>query len=68
MQQTLAEIGLQFDTDKTRSPGYIENYECHFGHLREMPVRLLELGVYHGGSLLMWQKYFSKGLVVGLDL
>jgi SAM-dependent methyltransferase len=68
MQQTLAEIGLRFDTDKSRSAGYLENYELHFGHLREKPIRLLELGVYHGGSLLMWHKYFSKGLVVGLDL
>ena len=68
MQRTLAEIGRKLDTDKTQSLGYIENYECHFGHLRNMPVSLLELGVWHGGSLLMWQEYFSKGLVVGLDL
>lgn len=68
MQQTLAEIAREFDTDKTQSPGYIENYERHFGHLRGAPVRLLELGVYHGGSLLMWQQYFSKGLIVGVDL
>lgn len=68
MQQTLAEIAREFDTDKTQSPGYIENYERRFGHLRGAPVRLLELGVYHGGSLLMWQQYFSKGLIVGLDL
>lgn len=68
MQQTLAEIGQEFDTDKAQSPGYLENYERHFGHLRETPVRLLELGVLHGGSLLMWQRYFSKGLIVGLDI
>ena len=38
------------------------------GHCAENPLRLLELGVFHGGSLLMWQEYFPRGLVVGLDL
>jgi len=68
MQQTLAEIGQEFDTDKTQSPGYIDNYERCFGPLRGAPVRLLELGVYRGGSLLMWRNYFPNGLIIGLDM
>ena len=68
MRRTLSEIANDLDTDKTESQGYIENYDRHFGHLRSKPVRLLELGVLHGGSLLMWQEYFPEGLVVGLDL
>lgn len=67
MKRTLAEIGTSFDTDKTHSPGYIENYERHLEHLRDQPVRLLELGVYHGGSLLMWNEYFHQGRIVGVD-
>lgn len=63
----LAEIALQFDTDKTQSQGYLNNFERHFSHLREKPVKILELGVFHGGSLLMWQEYFPQGLIVGLD-
>lgn len=65
--KSLAEIALQFDTDKTQSQGYLDNFERHFGHLRDKPVKLLELGVLHGGSLLMWQEYFPRGLIVGLD-
>ena len=68
MQRSLAEIAGSLDTDKSRSPGYIEHFERHFGGLRDEPVKILELGVFHGGSLLMWQEYFPKGLVVGLDL
>lgn len=68
MQKSLAEIARNFDTDKTQSPGYIDNFERHFGDLRDKPIKILELGVFHGGSLLMWQEYFSSGLVVGLDL
>jgi len=67
VRQTLAEIGRCFDTDKSESPGYTGNYERHLGHLRDKPVRLLELGVYHGGSLLMWNAYFDQGRIVGVD-
>jgi hypothetical protein len=31
-------------------------------------VKLLELGVNQGGSLLLWRDYFPKGLIAGLDL
>ena len=68
MQRTLAEIARSLNTDKTQSQGYIVNFERHFSHLRDKRIILLELGVLHGGSLLMWHEYFSKGLVVGLDL
>lgn len=68
MQKSLYEIGKSFDTDKTISGGYIQNYEQHFGHLRNVPIKMLELGVFHGGSLLMWNEFFLKGAVVGLDL
>lgn len=68
MQETLADIGRKLDTDKTQSPGYIENYERQFGPLRNTPVRLLELGVHRGGSLLIWHEYFPRGLIVGLDI
>jgi SAM-dependent methyltransferase len=67
MIKTLAEIAHNLDTDKTQSQGYITNFERHFNHLRNEPIKILELGVFHGGSLLMWQEYFAKGLVVGLD-
>jgi hypothetical protein len=48
-------------------PAQLENFEQHFGHLRDKPIKILELGVFHGGSLLMWHEYFSSGLIVGLD-
>jgi len=67
MIKTLAEIAHKLNTDKTHSNGYIANFERHFDHLRNEPIRILELGVFHGGSLLMWQEYFPKALVVGLD-
>ena len=67
MRMTLAQIAARHDTDKTQS-GYLEHYEKRVGHLRDMPIKLLELGVLRGGSLLMWHKYFTRGLIVGVDL
>jgi SAM-dependent methyltransferase len=64
----LSDIISALDSDKAQSAGFLDNYERHMGHLRDKNVKILELGVYHGGSLLMWEQYFAKGLVVGLDL
>lgn len=57
-----------YDTDKARHHHYLRNYEEFFGRLREREVCLLELGVYHGGSLLLWRDYFPRGVVAGLDV
>jgi SAM-dependent methyltransferase len=55
-----------YATDKSNA--YLEAYEELFETLRDEDVRILELGVYEGGSLLLWRDYFSRGIVVGLDL
>ena len=56
-----------YDTDKG-SNSYLEKYEKYFGHLVKNKINLLELGIYKGGSLLMWRDYFKKGTIVGLDI
>jgi hypothetical protein len=58
----------QYDTDKAVHTHYLRNYEEYFRPLLDLDVRLLELGVLHGGSLLLWRDYFERGLIVGLDL
>ena len=57
-----------YDTDKAAHPHYLRSYEQYFGPLLGKEIRLLELGVYKGGSLLLWRDYFERGLIVGLDL
>ena len=68
MRKDLAEIAINFDTDKKLSQSYIQNFERHFGPLRHTPIKVLELGVLRGGSLLMWHEYFPNGVIVGLDI
>jgi hypothetical protein len=57
-----------YDTDKAEHAHYLRNYEEYFRPLLDRDVKLLELGIYRGGSLLLWRDYFQKGLIVGLDL
>lgn len=48
---------------------YFEIYDKHFSVFRNKPVTILEIGVYKGGSLKLWKKYFgSKAIVHGIDI
>ena len=48
---------------------YFGVYERHFGPFRGRPVRLLEFGVFHGGSLQMWKHYLGEqAQIVGVDI
>lgn len=64
----LAHIARRYDTDKAVHLHYLRNYEQYFGDLRNKEVRLLELGIKEGGSLLLWKDYFERGVIVGLDI
>jgi hypothetical protein len=55
-----------YDTDK--SPHYLRVYATFLAPLVEREVRLLELGVGSGGSLLLWRDYFPHGIIAGLDV
>ena len=57
-----------YDSDKAEHSHYLRNYEECFQPLWNKEIRLLELGIYKGGSLLLWRDYFEKGLIVGLDV
>lgn len=50
-----------------KSLTFITLYERFLERLRDRPVRLLELGIASGGSLLHWADYFPHGEIVGLD-
>lgn len=55
----------RYKTEK--GPGYYRAYERRFAALKEQPIKLLELGIAHGGSLELWRDYFPNGTIVGLD-
>lgn len=48
---------------------YFEHYNRHFSKYRGSRVRILEIGIYSGGSLGLWRDYFgSKCEVIGVDI
>lgn len=57
----------RYDTDKIPN-GYLRTYDRLFAPLIDKPVKILELGVRSGGSLLLWRDYFPNGVVAGLDV
>lgn len=65
---TLWEIkqARRWGTDKSRE--YLDTYERFFAPIREQWLTLLEIGVKHGASLLLWRDYFLKAKIVGVDI
>jgi hypothetical protein len=48
---------------------YLELYDRHLGRLRGRPLRVLELGIFRGGSLQIWKEYFGEQAIVhGVDI
>lgn len=48
---------------------YFDIYDRHFARFRGRDIVMLEIGVYHGGSLGMWKSYFGPGArLVGVDI
>lgn len=47
---------------------FLDTYREVFAPFLHKPVRLLELGIHEGGSLLEWEKQFPHGMIAGLDM
>ena len=47
---------------------YPEIYDKHFTSYRDKPISILEIGVYKGGSMRLWEKYFPKAKIYGVDI
>lgn len=67
----------RYDTDKYlagstfwQSPHcYVEHVYSHvFDRMRESCKSLLEIGVYNGGSILLWKDYFPNATIYGVDI
>ena len=48
---------------------YIVEYDRLFLEYRDRPIRLLEIGIQNGGSLEIWDKFFTHAeKLVGCDI
>lgn len=58
-----------FTTDKGTTHSYLEYYDIIFKPYQHKNINLLEIGVDKGGSLLLWNKYFTPDSnIYGMDV
>lgn len=65
--QYMRDVGSTL-TDKFDSHDYAAAYSHYFRNIRDCPIKLLEIGVLFGGSLLMWENYFKNAEIHGVDV
>jgi capsular polysaccharide biosynthesis protein len=66
---SLNEIGLATGTDKASTVhDYLGVYERNLGHLRDRDFLLVEIGVHQGASVKMWESFFSRARIIGVDI
>ena len=73
----LCEIGKKYDTDKSSQRNNVTDYRhCHpytlfydglFKNRREEHLKIAELGILDGASLLMWNEYFKNAEIYGFE-
>jgi len=58
-----------YQTDKIAN-GFMPDYERILALFRQQPVRVLEIGVFKGGSCTLWGDFFShpQSRITGLDI
>jgi len=65
-------VGMLEGSDKSStvrfSWDYLRHYERYFAPLRHEPINLIEVGVQRAPSLRLWDWYFSRAQIVGIDI
>jgi predicted O-methyltransferase YrrM len=73
----LCEIGKNYDTDKSSQRNNVtDTRHCHpytlfyddlFKNKRNENLKIAELGILNGSSLLMWKEYFANAEIYGFE-
>jgi hypothetical protein len=63
----LCQLSRKYGSDKVRF-GYTAIYNMLFQNMTHESIRLLEIGVLNGSSMKMWEEYFPKGKIHGVDI
>lgn len=55
-------------TDKGSTHDYIAGYyEKEFSNSKDKDIKILEIGVHRGPSLILWKEWFTNSEVIGID-
>jgi predicted O-methyltransferase YrrM len=74
---TLCNLGRKYDTDKSSQRNNVTDHRhCHpytlfydglFKGKKDEKLKIAELGILDGGSLLMWKEYFPTSQIYGFE-
>lgn len=62
----LTNLGKKYDTDKV-THGFTNVYDELFSNYRNDKFNLLEVGVFYGSSIKMWNEYFPNAQIYAAD-
>ena len=65
--RSFLEIGQDL-TDKVYHHRYDRFYPTFLEPLRNQEFNMLEIGIHEGGSFLLWEEYFPKANLYGIDI
>lgn len=63
----LTQLGIKYGTDKATTHKFTPFYNEYLEPIRDVVVSVLEVGVFGGASLKMWEEYFPKARIFGFD-
>jgi cephalosporin hydroxylase len=58
----------QWGTAKFSTHLYHTVYDELFNKYKSQPINLLEIGLYHGASAILWNEYFDRGNIFVIDI
>lgn len=68
VNKKLGLIHNKFGTDKFELKSYIKYYyESRFKIFKNKEIKILEIGVRNGFSLILWEEYFKRAQIYGVD-
>jgi hypothetical protein len=66
--KNMNEIANNLLTDKNTAHSYFDVYEELFNPIRCTANNILEVGIYHGGSIQLWRDYFINAKIFAVDV
>ena len=65
---TLDQLAIKYSTDKSSAiHNYTKIYSRYFDSIRDDVKKVMEIGVYQGSSIRMWEEYFPNSMIYGID-
>ena len=65
---SLVQIADNSRTDKNTLHSYLPLYQKLLGKKKLTSKNILEIGIFNGGSIKLWNDYFTNATIYGLDV